>query len=89
MNHPASAAATLPPLCYIRHPSTGETVAIHRGEDGYHPIRTRCSPACLNSRLPHPPTEDDIAAMQHGSLIGWDTPGADPNTWRRRREARL
>ena len=50
----------LPPLCYIAHPTTGATVAIHRGENGYRDPGTLCSPACLNTRLPHPPTEDDI-----------------------------
>jgi hypothetical protein len=78
----------LPPLCYIAHPTTGATVAIHRGENGYRDPGTLCSPACLNNHLPHPPTEDDISAMRHGSLIGWDTPGADPAFWRRRREGR-
>ena len=81
-----SPAKGLPPLCYIRHPTTGETVEIHRGENGWRPIRTLCSPEGLNSRLPHCPTEDDINAMRHGSLIGWDTPGADPDCWRRQRE---
>jgi hypothetical protein len=80
-----TSAARLPPLCYVRD-ATGETVEIVRGKAGYHPMDTLCSPACLNSRLPHPPTEDEISAMRHGSLIGWDTPGADPEMWRKRRE---
>ncbi len=88
MPDPTPAAAKLPPLCYVRHPTTGEAVEIHRGEAGYHPVGTLCSPDCLNSRLARPPTEDEISAMRHGSLIGWDTPGADPEIWRRRREAR-
>jgi len=79
-----TSAARLPLLCYVRHPATGETVEIVRGEAGYRPIGTLCSPTCLNSRLPHPPTEDEISAMRHGSLIGWDSPGADPAMWRRR-----
>ena len=86
MDPETSAAARLPPLCYVRDPATGETVEIVRGEAGYRPTGTLCSPACLNSRLPHPPTEDEISAMRHGSLIGWDSPGADPEMWRRRRE---
>ena len=81
-----SPAKSLLPLCYIRHPTTGATVEIHRGKNGYHPIGTLCSPEGLNGRLPHRPTEDDISAMRHGSLIGWDTPGADPDCWRRQRE---
>lgn len=75
----------LPPICYIRHVTTGDVVMIRRGEPGYVPVETPCSPECLNARLPQPPTEDDVAAMRHGSLIGWDGPGADPNFWRRRR----
>jgi len=82
----AQDSARLAPLCYIRHVTTGETVAIHRGENGYRAVGTLCSPECLNSRLPRPPTEEDISAMRHGSLIGWDSPGADPAFWRRRRE---
>lgn len=78
---------TLPPLCYIRHPETGETVAILRGESGWHPANTRCSPECLNARLAHPPTPEQVLAMKHGSLMGWDTPGADAAKWRRAAEA--
>lgn len=86
MNTMIPAAAKLPPLCYIRHPSTGATIAIYRGETGWQPTGTLCSPEFLNSRLPHPPSEDEISAMKHGSIIGWDTPGAGPETWRRQRE---
>ncbi len=78
--------ADLPPVCYIRHVTDGHTVEIRRGEDGWHPANTLCSPDCLNARLPRPPTEDEIAAMTHGSLLGWNTPGADPAVWRRRRD---
>jgi hypothetical protein len=87
MHNPAPPAETLPPVCYVSHPTTGETVEIRRGEAGYHPTGTPCSPACLNRRLRRPPTADEIAAMKHGSLIGWNTPGADPALWQRRREA--
>lgn len=79
---PAGAkAVTLPPLCYIRHPTSGETVAIRRGESGYHPVRTLCSPECLNSKLPHPPRPEEVLAMKHGTLMGWDAKGADPAFW--------
>ena len=79
---PSGGASALPPLCYIRHPTTGETVEIRRSEDGYHPIGTKCSPECLNAKLAHPPTPEQILAMKHGSLMGWNTPGADPAKWR-------
>ena len=77
------AATGLPPLCYIRHPQTGETIEIHRGENGWHPANTRCSPECLNANLPHPPTPAEVLAMRHGSIMGWDTPGANPKMWER------
>jgi hypothetical protein len=73
----------LPPVCYVRHPTTGETVEIRRGEPGYHLTVTKCSPECLNARLRQPPTPAQILAMKHGSIMGWDTPGADPAMWTR------
>jgi len=76
-------ASALPPLCYIRHPTSGKTVAILRGEDGYREIDTLCSPDCLNAKLSPPPTGAQINAMKHGSMFGWDTPGADPKMWER------
>ena len=80
-------AAALPPLCYVRHPTTGETVEIPRGENGWHPANTKCSPQCLNGKLPHPPTQEQVLAMKHGSIMGWDTKGADPAMWTRAAEA--
>jgi hypothetical protein len=80
-------AETLPPVCYIRHPGSGAPVAIRRGESGYHPVDTKCSPECLNSRLPVPPTAEQILAMTHGSLLGWDSKGANPALWVRAVEA--
>lgn len=74
-------ATELPPLCYVRHPATGETVEIRRDEAGYHPANTKCSPDCLNSKLAHPPTPEQVLAMKHGSLMGWDTKGANPAFW--------
>lgn len=81
---PQAAGHSLPPLCYVRHVTTGETVQIRRGKDGYHPVDTPCSPECLNSRLPRPPTESEVRAMRHGSIFGWDSPGTDPEKWERR-----
>lgn len=51
MSQPDLEALGLPPICYIRHPTSGETVAILRNEDGYRPARTLCSPECLNAKL--------------------------------------
>ena len=52
---PRTAATTLPLVC---------------GQDGYLPAETQCSPACLNAKLPLPPSVDEIAAMRHGALMG-------------------
>jgi hypothetical protein len=79
----ASTTPDHPPRCYIRHPTTGETVEIRRGENGYHPVDTVCSPDCLNRHLPRPPAAAEVLAMKHGSLMGWNTPGADPAKWER------
>lgn len=84
MSKPDSVAKEMPPLCYVRHPSSGETVAIVRGEDGYRPAGTRCSPECLNAKLDRVPGEAQINAMKHASMFGWDTPGARPEFWERR-----
>jgi hypothetical protein len=77
----------LPPLCYVRHPTSGETVEIRRGEHGWHPSNTKCSPECLNAKLPNPPTPEQVLAMRHGSLMGWNTPGARPGMWERSAKA--
>ena len=76
----------LPPICYIRHPTSGETVAILRNEDGYRSPQTLCSPMPQREAFA-PPTEAQINAMKHGSLMGWATPGADPAFWERMRDA--
>ena len=38
-----------------------------------------CSPECLNSRLAHPPTPEQVLAMRHGA--GGDREGANPAMW--------
>lgn len=71
-------APGLPPLCFTRLPSSGETIAILRGEAGYHPIVTFLTPEQLNAALLVPPTADHVQAMLAGSLFGWRVPAADP-----------
>jgi hypothetical protein len=77
----------LPPLCYVRHPGTGETVQIRLGQNGWHLANTTCSPECVNAKLPRVPTSAEVLAMKHGSMMGWDTPGANPEMWKRSAEA--
>ena len=84
---PKGGGTVLPPLCYVRHPGTGETVQIRLGEKGWHPANTTCPPECLNAKLPRVPTAAEVLAMKHGSIMGWDTPGANPEMWKRAAEA--
>ena len=80
-------AETLPRVRCIRHVTRGETIVIRRAIDGFTPVNTPCS-TCLNARLCRvPPAEHEMAAIRHHSLIGWNTPDANPGFWRRRREA--
>lgn len=73
----------LPPVCYIRHPTSGATILIRRDVTGYYPVADADLPECLNSKLDRPPTPAEVVAMTHGSLFGWNTPGADPAFWTR------
>ena len=73
-----SAAPGLPPLCYARHPETGATVLIVRGENGCHPVQTFLTPAQLNAALAEPPSVEQVRAMLVGSTVGWQVSGADP-----------
>ena len=73
-----SAAPGLPPLCYARHPETGATVLIVRGENGYHPVQTFLTSGQLNAALAEPPTDAQVRAMLVGSMFGWQVSGADP-----------
>jgi len=70
--------AKLPPRCFARLPSTGQTIAINRGETGYYPVLTSHTPEQLNAALPQPPTTEQIEAMLAGSMFGWEQPIADP-----------
>lgn len=70
--------ATLPPCCFARLPSTGQTIAINRGETGYYPVVSSHTPEQLNAALPEPPTPEQIEAMLAGSMFGWKQLISDP-----------
>lgn len=72
---PAS-LSKLPPRCFARLPSTGEIIAIIRGEAGYHPVVTVQTVEQLNASLPEPPTPEQIEALLVGSIFGWHVPAA-------------
>lgn len=71
-------AATLPPFCYARLPSTGETIVIVRGEAGYHPTTAGSEVEDLNAALSQPPTPEQVEAMLAGSMFGWHVPLTNP-----------
>jgi len=70
--------AGLPVRCYARHPTTGATVLIIRGQLGYWPDAGTATPDQLNAGLPNPPTPEQVDAMLAGSMFGWDIRGPDP-----------
>lgn len=81
---PEEAERQLPDFCYGIAPPSGAVVQIRRGERGY--FRSEYSSeykeynkviaSQLNAHGGISPRQ--AAAMLHGSLFGWTTPGADP-----------
>jgi len=69
----------LPLRCYARHPTTGETIMLVRGQLGFWPADTAAAPEGLNADLADPPTTAQTQAMLTGSMFGWHVPGADPS----------
>lgn len=75
--HPTDPAG-LPVRCYARHPGTGGTVLIIRGQLGFWPEAGTATPETLNAELPDPPTPEQVRAMLAGSMFGWTVRGPDP-----------
>ncbi len=67
----------LPHLCAGTLATTGETILIKRGVSGYWPAPKGFDGAAYNQR--HEITPRQVAAMEYGSLFGWDIPLADPD----------
>jgi len=71
----------LPELCYGAHITTGETIVIKRGEKGYHDtgygVQGEEAINSINQRMGV--TRQQRAAMEFGSIIGFDVPGCDPD----------
>ena len=74
----------LPNFCYAVLPSSGELIRVKNGEQGYYPDYHSSADAESNREKADQLngglliTRGQAAAMLHGSLFGWDTPGADP-----------
>lgn len=76
-------------ICFTYVESMNEIGLIKRGESGYY--RTEYAPLDntldtkafvkeLNKRLGL--SDEEIIAMEIGSMFGWDVPGANPDSWR-------
>ena len=77
----ALAARGLPEIAYVDHtwdksPTAAPVLAVKRGESGFYPIRTTLTADELNEKAGV--TEFQREAMQLGSMMGWDAPGAHP-----------
>lgn len=66
----------LPEMCATRLSKTGEAVVLKRGEAGYWPLPEGWTVERFNAAFA--PTPAQVAAMEAGSLFGWDVPAADP-----------
>ncbi len=76
-----SALTKLPWVCAHRLPTTGETILILRGEDGYIPTTGQViDPDRFNQVLGINAYQAE--AMQAGSIYGWGVPGCDPDGYR-------
>jgi hypothetical protein len=67
--------ADLPELCAARLNSTGQPILLKRGHRGYWPFRHDLDVKAFNEH--HKVTPRQVEAMEIGSLVGFDVPGAD------------
>lgn len=86
--------AKCPAQCFGILPSSREVIVIKAGETGYYPLKKQ-PPGYPNTGAYDPKqdsfvnglnAEDGVsagqrAAMEHGSLFGWECKGADPDHW--------
>ena len=78
-------ARGLPEQCYGVLPFTGERIRIRFGEDRYEDFPQYGADQVANRQYaeeqnaPYGTTAQQMAAMENGSIYGWDTPMADPH----------
>jgi len=80
-------AEGLPDLCFSTLVTTGELICIKKGETGYYPSDWSTDDPVENERIADYNNErlgvtaEQRAAMECGSMHGWNCPGADPATY--------
>lgn len=63
--------------CFVKHPTTGKTVLLQMGQNGYTEltgIMAEADPEALNLEIGV--SKEQAQAMLIGSMFGWDAPGA-------------
>lgn len=78
---------TLPAQCYSTLPSSGELIILRCGESGYYSCQTTTKDRNYNEHYAEKMNRLDgvsaqqQAAMEGGSLFGWQTPAAKPQSY--------
>ena len=74
--------------CFSVLPSSGELILLTRGEKGYSPCYDFSTPDAQQNRefaddrnVKNGVTKAQEAAMLAGSMLGWQTPAADPRNY--------
>ena len=80
--------SSLPVQCFSVLPSSGELILLTRGEKGYSPCYDFSTPDAQQNRefaddrnVKNGVTKAQEAAMLAGSMLGWQTPAADPRNY--------
>ena len=79
--------SSLPESCHSVLPSSGELIAIRRGEKGYFPSEFSSADEAENRifaddrNTKNGVSKAQEAAMLAGSMFGWDAPAADPKNY--------
>jgi hypothetical protein len=77
----------LPEICFAKHPSEGTLIVIKDGETGYYPADLDKWPALPNETIDNQVwrlnqklgvSTAERMAMEIGSMMGWNIPGAIP-----------
>ena len=67
----------LPKFAASRLLTDGSPILIKRGESGYYPQDADFDPTAFNNQRSITPAQ--VAAMENGSMFGWEIPAADPD----------